>query len=110
MLGRVVEKASGKRLADFLAERLFKPLGMKDSGFWVPAAKMPGLAESLEKDRFAGRPFPLIDVPAPPKNDSSGAGGVSNAAAYLRFCQMMMNGGILDRKRALSRTTERPIT
>src|SRR6266550_4041847 len=58
MLGRVVEKASGKRLADFLDERLFKPLGMKDSGFWVPAAKMPRLAESLEKDRFAGRPFP----------------------------------------------------
>ncbi len=66
MLGRVVEKASGKRLADFLDERLFKPLGMKDSGFWVPAAKMPRLAESLEKDRFAGRPFPLIDVSAPP--------------------------------------------
>src|SRR5205814_1101223 len=75
MLGRVVEKASGKRLADFLDERLFKPLGMKDSGFWVPAAKMPRLAESLEKDRFAGRPFPLIDVSAQPKNDSGGAGG-----------------------------------
>src|SRR5216117_2253083 len=86
MLGRVVEKASGKRLADFLDERLFKPLGMKDSGFWVPVAKMPRLAESLEKDRFAGRPFPLIDVSAPPKNDSGGAGGVSTAADYLRFC------------------------
>src|SRR5258708_21991600 len=64
MLGRVVERASGKRLADFLEERLFKPLRMKDSGFWVPAAKMPRLAESLEKDRFAGRGFPLIDVSA----------------------------------------------
>src|SRR5713101_2068807 len=50
MLGRVVEKASGKRLADFLDERLFKPLGMKDSGFWVPAAKMPRVAESLAMD------------------------------------------------------------
>ena len=110
MLGRVVEKASGKRLADFLDERLFKPLGMKDSGFWVPAAKMPRLAESLEKDRFAGRPFPLIDVSAPPKNDSGGAGGVSTAADYLRFCQMMMNGGILDGKRVLSRTTVRLMT
>src|SRR2546427_12009949 len=110
MLGRVVEKASGKRLADFLDERLFKPLGMKDSGFWVPAAKMPRLAESLEKDRFAGRPFPLIDVSAPPKNDSGGAGGVSTAADYLRFCQMMMNGGILDGKRVLSRTTVSMLT
>src|SRR5258708_38524013 len=48
MLGRVVERASGKRLADFLEERLFKPLRMKDSGFWVPAAKMPRLAEAPE--------------------------------------------------------------
>src|SRR6266576_1482070 len=110
MLGRVVEKASGKRLADFLDERLFKPLGMKDSGFWEPAAKMPRLAESPEKDRFAGRPFPLIDVSAPPKNDSGGAGGVSTAADYLRFSQMMMNGGVLDGKRVLSRTTVRLMT
>src|SRR2546425_3046112 len=110
MLGRVVEKASGKRLADFLDERLFKPLGMKDSGFWVPAAKMPRLAESLEKDRFAGRPFPLIDVSAPTKNDSGGAGGVSTAADYLRFCLMMMNGGILDGRRVLRRITVRLVT
>src|SRR6266487_217947 len=110
MLGRVVERASGKRLADFLEARLFKPLKMKDSGFWVPAGKMPRLAESLEKDRFAGRGFPLIDVSAPPKNDSGGAGGVSTAADYLRFCQMMMNGGTLDGARVLSRTTVRLMT
>src|SRR6266511_3879656 len=48
MLGRVVERASGKRLADFLEARLFKPLGMKDSGFWVPAGKMARVAETLE--------------------------------------------------------------
>src|SRR5438034_2000753 len=110
MLGRVVERASGKRLADFLEARLFKPLKMKDSGFWVPAGKMPRLAESLEKDRFAGRGFPLIDVSAPPKNDSGGAGGVSTAADYLRFCQMMMNGGTLDGTRILSRTTVKLMT
>jgi len=110
MLGRVVEKASGKRLADFLDERLFQPLRMVDSGFWVPAAKMSRLAESLEKDRFAGRPFPLIDVSAQPKNDSGGAGGVSTASDYLRFCQMLMNGGTLDGMRVLSRTTVRLMT
>jgi len=110
MLGRVVERASGKRLADFLEERLFKPLRMKDSGFWVPAGKMSRLAESLEKDRFAGRGFPLIDVSAPPKNDSGGAGGVSTAADYLRFCQMLMNGGTLDGARVLSRTTVKLMT
>ena len=110
ILGRVVEKASGKRLADFMEERLFKPVGMKDSGFWVAPDKRSRLAESLEKDRFAGRPFPLIDVSAPPMSDSGGAGGVSTAADYLRFCQMMMNGGILDGKRVLSRTTVRLMT
>ena len=110
MLGRVVEKASGKRLGDFLEERLFKPIGMKDSGFWVPAGKLPRLAESLEKDRFAGRNFPLIDVSAQPKNDSGGAGGVSTAADYLRFSQMMLNGGTLDGKRVLSRTTVKLMT
>jgi CubicO group peptidase (beta-lactamase class C family) len=110
MLGRVVERASGKRLSDFLEERLFKPLKMKDSGFWVPAAKMSRVAESLEKDRFAGRGFLLVDVSSPPKNDSGGAGGVSTASDYLRFCQMMMNGGVLDGARVLSRTTVKLMT
>ncbi len=110
MLGRVVERASGKRLADFLDERLFKPLKMVDSGFWVPAAKMPRVAEPLEKDRFAGRPFPLIDVSSQPKNDSGGAGGVSTAADYLRFSQMLMNGGTLNGVRVLSRTTVKLMT
>jgi len=110
MLGRVVERASGKRLSEFLDERLFKPLKMKDSAFWVPAEKKARLAESLEKDRFAGRAFPLIDVSAQPRNDSGGAGAVSTAADYLRFCQMLMNGGELDGARVMSRTTVRLMT
>lgn len=110
VLGRVVEKASGKRLGDFLEERLFKPLKMADSGFMVPAAKMPRLAESLEKDRFANRGFPLIDVSKQPGNDSGGAGAVSTAADYLRFSQAMLNGGTLDGNRVLSRTTVRLMT
>ena len=110
MLGRVVERASGRRLADFLEERLFRPLKMRDSGFWVPANKMPRLAESLEKDRFAGRAFPLVNVTAPPMNDSGGAGAVSTTADYLRFCQMLMNGGVLDGERLLSRTTVKLMT
>src|SRR5229473_3597485 len=66
--------------------------------------------EGLEKDRFAGRGFPLIDVSSQPKNDSGGAGGVSTAADYLRFSQMMLNGGVLEGKRVLSRTTVRLMT
>lgn len=110
VLGRVVEAASGRRLGDFLDERLFKPLKMADTAFWVPPAKMSRLAESLEKDRFANRGFPLIDVSAQPKNDSGGAGAVSTASDYLRFCQMMLNGGTLDGARILSRTTVRLMT
>jgi CubicO group peptidase (beta-lactamase class C family) len=106
----VVEKASGKRLDAFLQERLFAPLKMKDSGFWVVSAKMPRVAESLEKDRFAGRAFPLVNVSAQPANDSGGAGGVSTAGDYLRFSQMLMNGGRLDGTRVLSRTTIKLMT
>jgi CubicO group peptidase (beta-lactamase class C family) len=110
MLGRVVERASGKRLGEFLQERLFGPLKMTDTAFWVPAAKMPRLAESLEKDRFAGRAFPLVDVSSQPMNDSGGAGAVSTAADYLRFSQMLMNGGTLDGARVMSRTTIKLMT
>jgi CubicO group peptidase (beta-lactamase class C family) len=105
MLGRVVEAASGKRLSDFLEERLFKPLGMNDTAFFVPSDKLGRLAEALPIDSSTGKPNKLYDVSAAPKNDSGGAGGVSTAADYLRFAQMMANGGQLEGKRYLSRTT-----
>ncbi|MCX7140646.1 MAG: serine hydrolase, partial [Proteobacteria bacterium] len=96
LLGRVVEAASGKRLADFMSERLFKPLKMTDSGFYVPADNMPRLAQAFETDPFTKQKFPLLNVSAPPKNDSGGAGGVATAADYIRFSQMMLNGGVLN--------------
>jgi len=105
LLGRVVEAASGKRLADFLDERLFKPLRMQDTAFWVPGAKMGRLAQPLAVDPASGQANKLIDVAAEPNNDSGGAGGVSTAADYLRFAQMLLNGGEIDGARVLSRTT-----
>ncbi len=105
MLGRVIEAVSGKRLADFMEERLFRPLAMKDTGFWVSQEKMSRLAEALPIDASSGKPIKLWDVSAVPNNDSGGGGGVSTAADYLRFAQMMANGGQLDGKRYLSRTT-----
>lgn len=105
MLGRVVEKASGMRLGDFLEQRLFKPLNMADTGFAVPKDKMARLAQPLPVDPATGAPNKLIDVSAPPKNDSGGAGGVSTALDYLRFSQMMLNGGSFEEARILSRTT-----
>ncbi len=100
VLGRVIEAASGMPLGRFLQERLFKPLKMTDSGFFVPKDKPGRLAEALP-----GWPIKLIDVSAPPKNDSGGAGAVSTTADYLRFSQMLLNGGQLDGVRVLSRST-----
>jgi CubicO group peptidase (beta-lactamase class C family) len=107
VLGRVVEAASGKKLGDFLAERIFQPLRMNDTAFFVPDAKKNRLAQSFEKDPVAGTPFRLIDVSKEPGMDSGGAGAVSTAPDYLRFAQMLLNGGILDRQRIMSRTSIR---
>ena len=110
VLGRVIEAASGKRLGDFMAERIFVPLGMVDTAFYVPAPKASRLAASFDKDPATGTPFKLIDVSKLPGNDSAGAGAVSTTPDYLRFAQMMLNGGVLDGQRILSRTTVRWMT
>ena len=98
ILGRVIESVSGMRLDDFLDQRLFAPLGMEDTGFFVPAEDMERVAQPFEGTT-------LIDVSEQPANDSGGAGGVSTVADYLRFCQMLLNGGRLGGTRILSRTT-----
>ncbi len=105
LLGRVVEKVSGQRLGDFLAERLFQPLHMADTAFFVPAEKLGRLAQPFATDPATGNPVHLIDVAAPPQEDSGGAGSVSTAGDYLRFGQMLLNGGRLDGAMILSPTT-----
>jgi CubicO group peptidase (beta-lactamase class C family) len=110
ILGRVVEAASGKRLAVFLDERLFTPLKMVDTGFWLPASKMPRLAQPLPVDPASGQKVSVLDVSAEPKNDSGGAGALSTASDYLRFGQMLMNGGELDGVRVMSRSTIKLMT
>src|SRR6185295_5788041 len=110
LLGRVIEAASSKRLADFLSERIFKPLKMTDTAFWVLEANKDRLAEPFEKDAVAGTPIKLIDVSKQPGNDSGGAGAVSTAGDYLRFGHMLANGGTLDGQRIVSRTTLKLMT
>ncbi len=100
VLGRVVESASGMPLGRFLEERLFKPLKMTDSGFFVPGDRLGRVAQPDPANQIK-----LIDVTTPPKNDSGGAGGVSTAGDYLRFGQALLNGGQLDGARVLSRST-----
>lgn len=106
VLGRVIEVASGQPLDQFLDNRVFKPLGMVDTGFWVPPEKLARLI-----DPPAGaRVFPDRDVTKPTTLFSGGGGLVSTAADYLRFCQMVLNGGELDGVRVLSPATVRRMT
>jgi CubicO group peptidase (beta-lactamase class C family) len=107
ILGRVVEAASKKTLGQFLQERVFSPLKMSDTGFYIPQKNLKRLAEPFEVEPWTKQRFTLLDVSKPPKNDSGGAGAVSTAADYLRFSQMLLNGGSLNGKQVMSPTTIR---
>jgi CubicO group peptidase (beta-lactamase class C family) len=99
VLGHVVERVSGQPLDRFLEERIFRPLGMKDTGFWVPADRQARLAEPFPKDPK------MLEVREKPKYLAGGQGLVSTSGDYARFAQMMLNGGELDGARILSRKT-----
>ena len=106
MLGRVLEVVGKKPLSILLEERLIKPLGMKDTHFVVPASKVDRLAQALAVDPLTKAPMAaMLDVTKAQGNDSGGAGLSTTADDYLRFCQMLLNGGSLDGRRYLSRTT-----
>ena len=105
VLGRVIEIASGQPLDKFFESRIFKPLGMVDTGFFVPPAKLARLVDPLE----GGRP-PLWDLTKPTTLFMGGGGLASTAPDYLRFCQMLLNGGELDGVRILSPDTVRQMT
>ncbi len=109
VLGYLVEVISGQPFDVFLRERLFGPLGMEDTGFYVPPEKVERFATNY---RLAddGR-LEVVDDPATgeysrPKRFLSGGGGlVSTALDYWRFAQMLCNGGELGGVRLLSRKT-----
>jgi CubicO group peptidase (beta-lactamase class C family) len=100
VLGRVIEVASGQPLDRFLENHLFEPLGMVDTGFWVPPEKASRLV-----DRPAGPGWIVWDVTKPTTLFRGGGGLMSTAADYLRFCQMLLNGGELDGVRILKAAT-----
>lgn len=97
VLGFLVARIEGKSLGQVLKERIFDPLGMNDTGFWVPPEKRGRMAKLYE----APPEGPLKDVSLPfgdsPSAFEGGGGGlVSNADDYLRFARMMLGGGEVD--------------
>ena len=101
VLGRVVEVVGGMALGKFIEQRVLKPLGMDDTGFWVSdPAKQPRIAGS-QADPATGK-SPALPDRTKPGWESGGGGMVSTAADYARFCQMLLNGGELGGTRILS--------
>jgi CubicO group peptidase (beta-lactamase class C family) len=110
VLGYLVEKLSGMSFGEFLRTRLFEPLGMNDTAFWVPPDKIERFTSCYQPET-GGRGLKLQDdaresaYAKPPKLESGGGGLVSSARDYLRFCRMMLNGGTLDGVQILSPKT-----
>ena len=107
VLGALVEKISQKKFSAFLQERIFQPLGMKDTSFDVPAEKMNRLAKTYKHgpDRKLVEAELLIGTSPGPGVESGGGGLFSTAGDYFRFAQMLLNNGIFDGKRILGRKT-----
>ena len=109
VVGHLCEVISGQPLDRFLTDRIFKPLGMVDTGFWVPADKAHRLAANYACT--ARDPLALFDAPAtstyltPPTFLSGGGGLVSTAHDYFCFAQMLANRGELGGRRILGRKT-----
>jgi CubicO group peptidase (beta-lactamase class C family) len=116
VLGYLVEVVSGKSLADFMRIRIFEPLGMKDTWFYLPGDKQPRLvALHTEDDNkklgvMKKSPDRLttmdVDYPKAKGTHYSGGGGlVSTAYDYAIFMQMLLNGGVYNGKRILSKNS-----
>ncbi|MYI74385.1 MAG: beta-lactamase family protein [Acidobacteria bacterium] len=119
ILGAMIEKLSGQTLGEFLGERLFGPLGMDDTHFFLPAGKVGRLATVYSAADGGGierapDPGHMVGqgayVDGPRKSFSAGAGLLSTATDYARFLQMMLNGGELDGVRVLSRKSVESMT
>jgi CubicO group peptidase (beta-lactamase class C family) len=108
ILGVLIGRAAGQSFADFLRERIFVPLGMKDTGFFVPPAKVDRLATSYWVNEKTGA-LDHYDGAAdsrwakPPAFADGGAGLVSTVDDYLAFARMLLNQGKHGDTRILSR-------
>jgi CubicO group peptidase (beta-lactamase class C family) len=116
VLGYFIEVVSGKPFDVFLRERLFDPLGMEDTWFYLPEGKADRLVSvqhQTEEGEWLAYPVTFYDPEYPVKGArrffSGGAGLCSTAKDYATFLQMYLNGGELNGVRILSRTTIRTL-
>jgi CubicO group peptidase (beta-lactamase class C family) len=110
VLGVLISRISGMPLEDFLRERIFAPLGMNDTSFWVPQEKIGRLMPAYVVRWLSGKrvqcDHPRDSVLATPPAFPSGSSGlISTVDDYLKFANMLMNGGTLQGARVLSRET-----
>jgi CubicO group peptidase (beta-lactamase class C family) len=109
IVGRLVEIISGLPFDEYLAREIFEPLGMTDTGFFVPEGSVERFSACYQYR--PGNTPSLMDGPAAsrylrPRSYLSGAGGlVSTTHDYVAFCRMLANGGHLDGRRILGRKT-----
>jgi CubicO group peptidase (beta-lactamase class C family) len=108
ILGVLIARAAGTTLGAFLHERIFEPLGMKDTAFHVPQSKLNRFATTYLRDRQTQQ-LKVFDDPvagkfaSPPVFENASGGLVSTAEDFNAFAQMMLNGGRLGSTRMLSR-------
>ncbi|HEY8337649.1 MAG TPA: serine hydrolase domain-containing protein [Tardiphaga sp.] len=106
VLGRVIEVVSGQTLAQFEKSRLFDPLGMVDTSFYVTdEAKRPRIAEPFPGDRMIGPVIGMHDPLAVRRWQAGGSGLVGTLGDYARFAQMLLDGGIYEGRRYLRADT-----
>jgi CubicO group peptidase (beta-lactamase class C family) len=107
VLGLVVEQITEQSLGQYLQEQVWKPLGMVDTHFLIPADKAARYAKALAVDPDTGRPQTLAALTQKTKFESGGGGAASTASDYLRFALMLMNKGTYGNARILgTKTTE----
>ena len=111
VLGLVIERISGQKLSAFLSERLWGPLGMNDTSFAVPDDKWSRYALAFENSPRTGKRQRVVHAEGKPlKYECGGGCAVSTASDYIRFSQMLLNGGTLDGKRILKAETVADMT
>lgn len=102
VLGAVIEKVTGKTLGEHLADTVWKPLKMKDTTFRLTDAQRARVAHAFPRSPLDGRPQNIAAIDKPPTFDCGGACAFGTMGDYVRFGQMLLNGGSLEGQQVLS--------